>query len=25
VTARGRELRPILKTLRDWGEQYTRP
>lgn len=25
VTPRGRELRPILKTLRDWGEQYTRP
>ena len=25
ATARGRELRPILKTLRDWGEAYTRP
>jgi DNA-binding HxlR family transcriptional regulator len=25
VTSRGRELRPILKTLRDWGQQYTRP
>jgi DNA-binding HxlR family transcriptional regulator len=24
VTGRGRELRPILRTLRDWGEQYTR-
>ena len=25
VTGRGRELRPILRTLRDWGQQYTRP
>jgi DNA-binding HxlR family transcriptional regulator len=25
LTARGRELRPILRTLRDWGERYTRP
>jgi DNA-binding HxlR family transcriptional regulator len=25
ITARGRELRPILKTLKEWGEQYTRP
>ncbi len=25
VTSRGRELRPILRTLRDWGQQYTRP
>lgn len=25
LTARGRELRPILKTLHDWGERYTRP
>jgi DNA-binding HxlR family transcriptional regulator len=25
LTARGRELRPMLRTLRDWGERYTRP
>jgi len=25
ITARGRELRPILKTLKDWGERYTQP
>jgi DNA-binding HxlR family transcriptional regulator len=25
ITAKGRELRPILKTLRDWGERHTRP
>jgi DNA-binding HxlR family transcriptional regulator len=25
ITAKGRELRPILKTLRSWGERHTRP
>jgi DNA-binding HxlR family transcriptional regulator len=25
LTARGRELRPVLKVLKDWGERYTRP
>ena len=25
ITAKGRELRPILKTLKDWGERHTRP
>jgi DNA-binding HxlR family transcriptional regulator len=25
LTARGRELRPMLKALHDWGERYTRP
>jgi DNA-binding HxlR family transcriptional regulator len=25
ITGRGRELRPILKTLREWGERNTRP
>ncbi len=25
ITSRGRKLGPILKTLREWGEQYTRP
>jgi DNA-binding HxlR family transcriptional regulator len=25
ITARGRELRPILRTLRDWGDRYTHP
>jgi DNA-binding HxlR family transcriptional regulator len=24
ITARGRELRPILKTLKEWGDRYTR-
>jgi len=24
LTARGRELRPILKTLKEWGDRYTR-
>jgi DNA-binding HxlR family transcriptional regulator len=25
ITSRGRELRPMLKNLREWGERYTRP
>jgi DNA-binding HxlR family transcriptional regulator len=25
VTDKGRELRPILRTLREWGTRYTRP
>ena len=25
ITARGRELRPVLKALRDWGDRHTHP
>lgn len=25
ITTKGRELRPILKTLKEWGERHTRP
>src|SRR5580698_6009010 len=25
ITTKGRELRPILKTLKKWGERHTRP
>jgi DNA-binding HxlR family transcriptional regulator len=25
ITTKGRELRPILKTLKDWGERHTHP
>jgi DNA-binding HxlR family transcriptional regulator len=25
ITARGRELRPLLKALKDWGDRHTHP
>jgi DNA-binding HxlR family transcriptional regulator len=25
ITVKGRELRPILRTLKQWGERHTRP